>query len=426
MKQTLLILRYELITAVGRLSFLFAAIGLPLLSVLVFAGVAYLNESQGREDFSVEDIVAEMSGLPSKVVKAEGYVDESGLIKMVPSFVPTDSLRAFPSTAEAQQALEQGEITGYYVVEADYLETGKMVYVEEKIDPLGIASKGGLLERVLEVNLLGGDEHLAEQVWRPMNLEVTVLEPTSARDQNNPLTSMLPYGAMFIFYTNMMAAAGLLINSLGGEKVNRTIEILASSVSAQQLLAGKIAGLGLAGLIETSLWITCAYGLFGLSGQMILIPSEYSIPPTIIIWAVVFFVLGYLLFASLIASAGALAPGLREISQITSLILLPLLIPGLLFYLIGRDPNGTIATVLSLFPLTSPTGMTMRLAATNEVPAWQPFLAAGILALTIGLVIRMAAGLIRTQNLLIGQKVEVRRVWEAWVKKGKLGGSSGD
>jgi len=110
------------------------------------------------------------------------------------------------------------------------------------------------------------------------------------------------------------------------------------------------------------------------------------------------------------AGLGALVSDLREASQFTVVLALPLLAPLMFISLIAREPHGALATALSLFPFSAPVAMMARLASA-EVPLWQLLASAGLLAGTSGLVLLAAAGLFRTQTLLVGQPLSLRRVW---------------
>jgi ABC-2 type transport system permease protein len=114
---------------------------------------------------------------------------------------------------------------------------------------------------------------------------------------------------------------------------------------------------------------------------------------------------------------GALAPNLREASQVTFVIMIPLILP--LFFsstVFMSEPNGPIATAFSLFPLSTPVAMMARLAA-GGVPWWQPPLAAVLLALTAVLIVRAVAGMFRAQSLLSGQPIKVGVYLKALVGK---------
>ena len=138
----------------------------------------------------------------------------------------------------------------------------------------------------------------------------------------------------------IIGASSLLLSNVSKEKENRIMEVLLTSVTPSQLLTGKILGLGLVGLGQTLIWFGTSYILLNLSGRIFVktlpvtslspIPSLSSgvhLPISFLAWGLVFFVLGYAVYASLLAGLGALAPNLREASQVTFVIMLPIALP---------------------------------------------------------------------------------------------------
>ena len=131
------------------------------------------------------------------------------------------------------------------------------------------------------------------------------------------------------------------------------------------------------------------------------------------VW-LVYFLLGYALYASLMAGIGALVPDIKAGSQASSLVLIPLFIGYLLSVMpfTLEVPNGVLAITISLFPLTSPVAMVMRMTIT-AVPLWQLSLSLGLLVVTVILVLRAVGKIFRTQMILSGQTFTVRRYLRA-------------
>lgn len=147
------------------------------------------------------------------------------------------------------------------------------------------------------------------------------------------------------------------------------------------------------------------------------LPSAIQLPPGFLVWGVIFFLLGYATYASLLAGLGALTPNLREASQVTFVVLLPLLVP--LFFsntVFAEAPHGALATSLSLFPLSAPVAMMARLSV-GGVAWWHPPLAAVLLAATAVFIVRAVAGMFRAQTLLSGQPVRVKTYLRALMGK---------
>jgi ABC-2 type transport system permease protein len=171
------------------------------------------------------------------------------------------------------------------------------------------------------------------------------------------------------------------------------------SLRPRDLMLGKILGLSVVALAQMAIWFGGALLILDQSQQLLQIASAFSLPPGFAMWGLLYFAFGYLLYASLMGAVGALAPSAREGGSITFMVLLPLMIPLWLNSTFIQSPNGTLATFLSMFPLTSPTSMMTRLSS-GSVPAWQPLLGLAFLVITTYLVVLLAARFFRADNLL--------------------------
>jgi len=410
MVKILLILKHEFITLIRRPSFLFVMFGVPLIGVAVYLIAGQINQSN-----QAQDMFDQVVGSP-QVSETEGYVDLSGIIQSIPASVPPGSLVAYPDEESARQAMQTGDIGAFYVVPTDYLEMGEVIYVRPDFNPIGASGQSRLLERVLQVNMLGGDAELAMLVNGPLYLKEISLASEPQRDQNNAMSFFLPYAVTIIFYIVILGAASLLLSSVAKEKENRVMELLMVSVTPRQLLTGKIIGLGLLGLLQTLIWVGTGRLLLARSGQTFSLPEAFQLPPSFLVWGLVFFLLGYAVYASLMAGLGALVPNMREASQATMVVISPLMIPMFLINILISDPHGTVSIIMSLFPLTAPVAMMTRLSA-GDVPLWQPVLALVLLAGTAVLVVRSVAGMFRAQALLSGKGFNTKLFLRALVGK---------
>ena len=402
--KTLFVLRHEVVTSFKRRSFQLAAFGIPLISALIFAGASLLNRT-------APDVVTEILN-PGQTEKnvPQGYVDQSGLIQTLPPELPEDALRSYNDERAAKDALLSGEISAYYLIPENYIESGQIGYVKDEFNPLDTFSKGALINRVLQLNLLGGDTRLANFLSNPFALQVMILNPSSGSSQDNPLAFFLPYGVMFLYYMLILMSAGYLVSSINKERESRMLEIMLVTVTPRQLLAGKFIGLGLMGLLVNFLWVGTAYGLMRLSGSTFQLPAEYQIQPHILIWGVIFFLLGYAVYASLLGAVGALLPNLRETSQATMVVILPMILPLMFITLMIKQPNGLLAVGLSLFPLTAPVTMMLRLVLI-PVPAWQLFLSVVFLLLAAVIILRAVASMFHAQTMLSGQPLSLSYIY---------------
>ncbi len=197
-----------------------------------------------------------------------------------------------------------------------------------------------------------------------------------------------------------------MLQSVTKEKENRTIEVLLLSVRPRDLMLGKILGLGVVALLQILVW---GGGLLIMSGGSLRAVSALGLPQGFFAWALLYFALGYLLYASLLGALGALAPSAREGTQFTFLVLSPLFIPLMLNSVLIEAPDSGLTTILSLFPLTAPVTMITRLAAGN-VPTEQLLLGLIILAITTYGIIVFSARFFRADTLLSFNALNFKRI----------------
>ena len=243
---------------------------------------------------------------------------------------------------------------------------------------------------------------------------------------------------MFIvIYGNMV------MRSVIEEKTNRIVEIIISSVKPFQLMMGKIIGTSLAGILQFLIWTLIGLSLmfaaslfFGVNiGPTSRIPPEimdsaqqefagtaqmyikelWNLPiATILISFVVYFIGGYFLYSSFYASIGAAVDNETDSQQFLLPIIMPLILGVYIgFFTVMNDPNGTIATVFSMIPLTSPIVMLMRIPF--GVPWWQIAISVTILFGTFFFVVWFAAKIYRVGILMYGKKPTWKELYK-WLK----------
>jgi len=398
----------ELMTVIRSRSFLLTLILIPLVGfivILVISGLQKNNQATAITDFLT----------PSQETVIPGVVDHSGIIKSIPDEM-APYIKLFPDFQSAQKGVEDGIITEFYVIPQDYLSVGKIEVYREDFNPLSGSEKSYTLISLLEQNLLKDDPVLLARIQQPVQLEANYTSDVPVRDPNSQLTFFLPYGITMLFYMLILGASSTMLNSITKEKQNRVMEMLLTSMTPSQMLGGKILALVTIGLFQTVVWTASGFFLLRLSGRTFSLPVEFTIPASVFIWGIVFFLLGYAMFASLMAGVGAMVPNLREGSQATFIIILPLIVPLFFINTLIGQPNGDLSMVLSLFPLTSPVAMMTRLAATN-VPFWQPLLAAILQIATAYLIVRAVSGMFRAQTLLTGQSFKFKLFVQALLGK---------
>ena len=406
MNKTWLVLRNEVVSNLARPSFIITVLLVPLLGVIA---LAFSSLRAGRPPAIAAPAASAGPGTSSSLQLAvEGYVDQAGLIHTIPVEV-SDKLIQYPDEASAKKALGAGDIASYYIVPADYVESGNLVHVDPDFGMAKPEGQSWIMRWTLLVNLMGGETQRAWQVWDPMDLHVTALAPTREEGFGEDSLMWVVYAATLVLYVTILMAGSLLRSSMGNERKNRLMEILVSSVQPRQLVLGKMLGLGILGILQTTVWAGTGYLVLRLGGRTLNLPASAQLSPSIVAWAVVFFLLGYAVYASLLAGLGAVAgPNVAGSASADVWVVWPLLVPILAQVVFWEQPNGAIGTALSFFPLTAPVAMIARLAA-GGVPAWQPFAAAALMLGTAFLVVRAVSRVFRAQFLLSGQPFTFRQ-----------------
>jgi ABC-2 type transport system permease protein len=394
MSKTITIFRNELIRTISRPSFIISLLIFPvIMGVVIFV-------TSTQEDTTSSTAISALTGNTGEL--HEGYVDLSGLIKALPPEVEEGTLSVYNDITSANQALTDRDIDAYYVVPKDYLLSGKINYVRADYNPLSGLENSLMFRDVLDFNLLGQDIQKADRYWTPIRAEEVALEESVTRDATNPMSYMLPYFVGLILYVVIISSASLLLNNISTEKENRVIEMLVASASPQAIMNGKILALGVVGLLQTGFWASAGLIVLNLSNQNTFLSGSLYLPPLLILWIILYFLLGYAIYASLMAGVGALAPGMKEASQATMLVVMPLLIPLILSPSFSMTPDNAFSVALSIIPFTAPVSMITRLTA-GSVPTWQLTLSLGLMLVTAILVAKAVAGLFRAQTMLTGQ-----------------------
>lgn len=397
MKKTWLVFKHEYLRHVLRKRFIFGLLSLPLFMILIVG-------------------VGMVSALLSIDTRPVGYLDQSGLFTEA---IETDteensgpfrdpSLVAFDSEDQARQALQDESIQGFYVIAPDYLESGSVRWVAESA---GSGEALSQLRRHIRATLLRDQpEQLANRVID--GPEVTIRSSDNSRElqESNILGMILPIVAGVLFMIAINTSGGYLLQAVVEEKENRTMEIVITSVSPGQLMAGKILGNLSVGLTQLLIWILFALGGLLFARAFIPFVASQSIDPTAF-WLLMLTILpAFVLVAALMATAGATATESREAQQVAGLFTLPIFVPYWFVSSIIQNPNGPLATGLSLFPLTAPVTLPLRAAFTN-VPFWQAGLTILLLVLAAVGAMWLAGRAFRLGMLRYGKRLSWRELF---------------
>jgi ABC-2 type transport system permease protein len=406
------VFRYELRRNIRRRGYLLASFGIPLLAFILTFGyqavTSLTSSTQTPPDAAERQRLEEIF----EGIRKAGYVDLSGLFPQLGDELSA-KLASYPDEAAAQAALDAGDIDVYYIIAANYLETGDVALVMPHL-ALNLLNEDPI-EQLVFSRLLAesGNPTLVERIRAPLFIQETNIQSSlpegEVQDEGTSFGTVYLFAILFlmsIFITN-----GYLMQSVIEEKETRLIEILVSTVRPTELLAGKILALGLLGLLQVVIWLG---SLLLLLRFVVTLPAlattflaDMILPAGVLPIFLIYFVLGYLFFAAAFGAVGALSNSLQEGPQYAVIFTIPAAIPYMLFSMFAASPDGTLPTIMSIVPVMSPLAMVMRVVI-STVPAWQLILSIVLLALTVIGMMWLAGRLFRVNTLLAGQFPRLR------------------
>lgn len=403
MSNILLVMLRELRVTLRRPSFYFATFVVPLITGAFFLGSTLFSRAFDPSD---------QSGPLAEQFKPSGLVDRAGVVHEIPLDIHT-VLIPYADEAAAAQAVRDGSIGSYFVIDQDYVENGRVTRVSPQVS---FTAGGGRDVSTLSLLLRGqlaDDPRIAARLTGSPTIQREIIgdEANQARAEQPLLSGGLALGIAFLLAFAILNGGGGLVQAVTEEKENRTIEVVLTSVRPWQFMTGKLAGLGLIGLIQLFLWLVLGRGAIGLGNALGGIDLRL-LNPMLAVWLIVFFLLGYLFYGGLMAAIGALGATARESGQVVGFLTLPLLMPLWFGSALSDQPDGMLAIVLSLVPFTSPVTMMLRLAQ-GSVPALQILLSIALLAVSIVGTLWLAARLFHATTLLSGVKPTPRALLQA-------------
>ena len=241
MNKTLLIFRHEFRHTIKRTGFIVLTLAPPLLILL---------------GIGVYDIVSGITKPPTEVIKI-GYVDEAGGFNQFTTQGDITLVR-FDTPEGATQALVAEDVKEYFVIPSDFISTGiiRRYTTQRELGP-PVATTAAI-KNFTSSNLLAGKvpATTAARIEAPLNLVTTTLTATGtvAPEQGGFANLVIPGIFSALLAASLMFSSTYLLQGLGAEKENRTVEVLLLSLHPRQLMMGKILGLSLVTLVQLGIW----------------------------------------------------------------------------------------------------------------------------------------------------------------------------
>jgi len=398
MNKALLIFKHEFMCTIRRKGFIIMTLVVPVLALLAFGVMAVVS-------------------LTSKPAEARtmivGYVDKTGEFNS-PADAGKITLVRFETQDDATKALLKNSISEYFVIPSDFASTGQVNRYTLKKQLVAPVDVREAIKNFLTLNILAGKvpPDTIIRVESPLNLVSTTLTENGkvAPEQGGYVNAIIPLVFSLLLQLAVVFSAVYLLSGLSEEKESRLIEVLLSSVSTRQLLVGKVLGIGLAGLLQVLVWVVSVPLVLGLASSIIGgVISTLQIPGNFAILCIVYFLLGYSLFAVLFAGIGAVYSNMREGQQLVTASVLLAVSPLWFTALLWAIPDNPVWVVLSIFPFTAPVQVILRLGV-STIPVWELAASIALMVLTIIGGLLLSAKILRTYLLMYGKKPELAAI----------------
>ena len=438
MNKTLIILRQEYLKRVKKKSFIILTLLVPFLFAGMFALIIILSINNDKKERTIA--VFDESTLFLNELNDEGMTKYK--------FISKEDYEKLKSN------LQGSEFYALLYIPQDIYTSNIVQLISEKQVPFELNEQ---IERKLsryiendkrqkvidETQIPDLEERLANTKTSIRLSTLKISETGEAQKSSSAVAFIASYAMGFIIYFFVFMYGAMVMRSVMEEKKSRIIEVIISSVKPYELMAGKIIGTALVGLTQVAIWIVL--GIVVLAGvqsffspesaqQMgqSIMESQSQVNPAmaqaaepnkvlevmemignlnlpLIMFAFVFyFLMGYLLYSSLLGAVGAAVDNEEDSQQMVFPVTMPLIFSIMVLFPIARNPEGPVAFWFSIIPLTSPVAMMARIP--YGIPTWELLLSMFLLVLTTVGAIAAAAKIYRIGLLMYGKKVNLKEL----------------
>jgi ABC-2 type transport system permease protein len=323
---------------------------------------------------------------------------------------------------ELNDRVRANELDGYVIIPPDILGNGKAeFYGRNTGDIFTRETVADRLSRAVREQRLS-ENKIDQRVLREASRRVSLVSTKISAQGEEKVGGS---GFMFVFsfglliYMSVLLYGQIVLGAVIEEKETRIAEILFSSMRSFPLMMGKLVGVSLVALTQLSIWglaflLLAGFGVGFASAQGVPINFPH-VPPIVLVYFVLFFLLGYFIYATIYALIGSMVTTTQEGGQLAMPIVL-MLVAGFYFvFPIIRSPNSSLAFWASMFPFLAPITMMVRIT-TETPPAWQILLSLTIGFATVVGLIWLASRIYRVGMLMYGKKATIPEVWR-WVRQ---------
>lgn len=402
------IIRREYVEAVRKRTFLLSTMLVPLLMIgVIFISVFFAERDPERPmRLAVVDGTGELG---PGLWEALDDTLSNGRRRFEVEVLGAMSGGAAEFKDELMRRIEADELDAFIVVPEDILETGSAEFYAKSLGVLSLERRlQSSLNRVVIERRLTARGLPAEQLhsmMKSVSFKTLLVEKGTEKESGFEQEYATTMAAVMILYMTIMLHGLSIMRSVLEEKASRVIEIVLSSVTAMQLMVGKIIGTGLVSLTQYAIWalVALAIMLGGLGAGEAAFNLAEHISWAEVAYMVVFFLLGFLLFGTAYAAIGAMCNNEQEANNLHTPLVMLLVAPVLVAINVIQEPSGVLSRVLSFVPFSAPILMFMRISVSKVSPVE---IALSILGIVLSILVMfwIVARIFRVGILMYGKR----------------------
>ena len=308
--------------------------------------------------------------------------------------------------------LDASAIEGYVWLDARALESRRVDFVTRRIGDFVLQRRlGDALSYAFAAQRMvtqGSNARDVALTLQPVEL-APIRSGNSSSAFNQVRGAVVVFILLFVMLFSLLSYGVMVMRSVMEEKSSRITEVLMCAASAQELMTGKILGTGSVGLTQIGVWLAMAG--FGAYRSLYLrtAMTALEVGPSMIVYFVIFYTLGYLLYSAIFAGVGAIFNSIDEAQQWNFVVILPLIAASALILPVATASDSALSVAVSMIPFCSPILMFERLAVQTP-PAWQIVLSLSLLIGTICLAMFVSGRIYRTGVLMYGKRPTFREL----------------
>jgi ABC-2 type transport system permease protein len=247
----------------------------------------------------------------------------------------------------------------------------------------------------------------SETVMAPV--AVNIIE-SNGKHGNTTASFYVAYVLFFLMYMVVLLYGMNVARSIIEEKTSRVFEVLLATIKPDELLAGKILGVGAVGLTQVGIWMAAAGLIAAQAGAM----SAVKLSIAQVVFFIIYFALGYALYSSVAAALGAMTNSEQELQQLNMFLMMPLFFCMLMLVPIITNPNSMLSRIVSEIPFCAPLLMNLRISMSMPQP-WEIGLSIVLIVVTIYAVLWVSSRIYRVGILMYGKKPNLPEILR-WLK----------